>query len=158
MSDLVAITFTTADAARQAIGSVRALEHEGMIGLEDTAIVTKGADGKIKVENEASSGTETGAAVGAILGGMLFFIFPVGAIIGGAIVGGLVGRAVAPGIDGKFVKDVEAGLAPGGSALFLLIKRGNPGLLIAAMRKFEGQVIQTSLDEEQEAALRASLQ
>ena len=79
-----------------------------------------------------------------------------GLIIGGAI-GGLIGRAAAPGIDGNFVKEVEAQLPPGGSAIFLLTKGGGDGLLIAAMREFEGTVIQTSLDDEQEAALRASL-
>lgn len=158
MSDLIAVTFTDADAGLKALASVRSLERDGRFRLEDTAVVTKDADGKIEVKNELSSGTETGAAFGAVLGGLLFFVFPVGALVGGAIAGGLIGRAVAPGIDGTFVKEVEAGLAPGGSALFLLMKDGDVGLLIAAMRDFDGHVIQTTLDDEQEAALRASLQ
>ena len=158
MSDLVAITFSGVDAARAALASVRALEHSDKIALEDTAVVTKQADGSVHIDNEMSSGTETGAAVGAILGGMLMFVFPVIGLVGGAIAGGLIGRAVAPGVDGTFVKDVQANLEPGGSALFLLVKDGDPGLLIAAVRPHQGTVIQTSLDEEQEAALRASLQ
>jgi uncharacterized membrane protein len=158
MSNLVAITFAGEDDALAALGSVRLLEKEGRIGLEDTAAVSKDADGKIRVKNELSSGTETGAVVGAVLGSLLWVVFPVGAIVGGAIAGGLVGRAVAPGIDGDFVKEIEAGLAPGGSALFLLVKDGDPGLLIAAMRQYQGTVVQTSLDEEEEAALRQSLQ
>jgi len=156
MSTLVAITFPGEGDAKAALGSVRALEHEGGIGVEDTAVVNKDADGKVHVKNEASSGTETGAVVGAVLGSLLFVVFPLG-IIGGAIIGGLIGRAAAPGVDGKFVKDVEDGLAPGGSALFLLIKSGNPGLLIAAMRQYQGTLVQTSLDEEEEEALRQSL-
>ena len=103
------------------------------------------------------SGTESGALVGAMLGSLLFVVFPVGAIVGGAIAGGLIGRAVKPGIDGKFVKEVEENLAPGGSAIFLLTKGGNPGLLIAAMRPYEGTVVQTTLDDEEEQALRDSL-
>ena len=156
MSTLVAITFPGEGDAKAALGSVRALEREGGIGIEDTAVVNKDADGKVHVKNEASSGTETGAVVGAVLGSLLFVVFPIG-IIGGAIVGGLIGRAAAPGVDGKFVKEVEDGLAPGGSALFLLIKSGNPGLLIAAMRQYQGTLVQTSLDEEEEEALRQSL-
>ena len=66
-------------------------------------------------------------------------------------------RAVKPGIDGKFVKEVEAILAPGGSAIFLLPKGSNPGLLITAMRAYEGTVVHTSLDDEEEQALRDSL-
>jgi uncharacterized membrane protein len=157
MSDLVAITFDGVDDASTALRTVRSLEHEGKIGLEDTAIVTKAADGKIHVKNEMSSGTETGAAVGAILGGLLFMVFPIGAIVGGAVVGGLIGRAAAPGIDGAFVKQVEADLPAGGSAIFLLVKDGDPGLLVAAMRDHKGRVVQTSLDAEQEAALRDAL-
>jgi uncharacterized membrane protein len=157
MSTLVAITFAAEADASAALGSVRALEREGRIGVEDTAVVSKDADGTVRVRNEVSSGTETGAAVGAILGSLLWFVFPVGALVGGAV-GGLVGRAAAPGVDGRFVKEVETSLAPGGSALFLLLKSGDAGLLIAAMRQYQGTVLQTSLDDEQEAALRQALQ
>jgi uncharacterized membrane protein len=157
VSTLVAITFPGADTAAQALGTIRSLEHEGGIKLEDTAVVTKAADGKIHIKNEASSGTETGIAVGAVLGSLLFVVFPIAGIVGGAIAGGLIGRAVKPGIDGKFVKEVEDNLAPGGSAIFLLTKGGNPGLLIAAMRPYEGTVVQTTLDDEEEQALRDSL-
>ncbi len=156
MSELIAITFDGADDAAAALHSVRSLEHDAGLGLEDTAVVNKDADGKIHVKNEMSSGTETGAAVGAMLGALLFVVFPP-AIIGGAIIGGLIGRAAAPGIDGDFVKQVEADLPVGGSALFLLTKGGDPGLLIAAMRQYKGRVVQTSLDSEEEQALRDSL-
>src|SRR6476661_445962 len=110
MSDLVAISFADPDTATRALGSIRALEKDGGVALEDTAVVTKDADGKVHVKNEMSSGTETGAAVG-----------------------GLVGRAAAPGIDGNFVKQIEADLPAGGSALFVLTKGGHAGMLIASM-------------------------
>jgi uncharacterized membrane protein len=156
MSDLVAISFDDPETATRALGSIRALEKDGGVALEDTAVVTKDADGKVHVKNEASSGTETGAAVGAVLGSLLFVVFPVG-IIGGAIIGGLIGRAAAPGIDGNFVKQIEADLPAGGSALFVLTKGGHAGMLIASMRQYEGKVVQTSLDDEEERALRDSL-
>jgi uncharacterized membrane protein len=157
MADFLAVTFDGADDASGALRSIRSIEGADKIKLEDTAVVRKDTDGKVTIHNEMSSGTETGAVVGAVLGGLLFVVFPVGAIIGGAIAGGLIGRAVAPGIDGAFVKQVETDLPAGGSALFLLSKGGDTGLLIAAMRQYEGRVVQTTLDEEQEAALRDSL-
>jgi uncharacterized membrane protein len=157
MSDLVAITFDREEDAFAALRSVRLLEAEDRIGLEDTAVVTKTADGSVHVKNELSSGTETGAVVGAVLGSLLFTVFPLAAIVGGAVVGGLVGRSVAPGVDSTFVKEVEANMAPGRSALFLLIKQGQAGLLIGAMRQYSGTIAQTSLDDEQEAALSDAL-
>ena len=157
MAEFLAITFDT-DQAEEALKSVRALQSDGQIGLEDTAVVRKDADGKVTIHNEASTGTETGAVVGAVLGGLLFVIFPVAGIVGGAVAGGLVGRSVAPGLDGKFVKEVGDDLPAGGSALFLQIKGGgNPGLLVGAMRQYQGRVRQTSLPDEVESALDESL-
>ena len=68
MAEFLAITFDT-DQAEEALKSVRALQSDGQIGLEDTAVVRKDADGKVTIHNEASTGTETGAVVGAVLGG-----------------------------------------------------------------------------------------
>ncbi len=157
MSEFIAITFDDADQALAALASVRALEKDDKVHLKDTAVVTKDANGKVSVKNEASSGTETGAVVGGVIGAVLFLVFPVAGIIGGAAIGALVGRAVSPGVDGTFVKEVADDLPAGGSALFLLVKDGDVGLLIGAMRRYEGRVRQTTLDEEAEKALEESL-
>ena len=113
MGQFLAITFDGADDAEAALKSIRSVEHASKIGLEDTAVVRKDADGKVTFHNEASSGTEAGVAVGAVLGGLLFVVFPVGAIVGGAVAGGLVGRAAAPGIDGKLRQGGRRGPAAG---------------------------------------------
>ena len=157
MSELVAVTFDDAEQGPAALKSIRALEHDQGIRLEDSAVIIKDPDGKVKVHNEASSGTETGAVVGGILGGVLFVLFPVFGIVAGAVAGGLIGRAAKPGIDGKFVKEVSDDLPPGGSALFVLTRDADPGMLIAALRQYHGRIRQTSLDEEAEKALEASL-
>ncbi len=158
MSEFLAVTFDGADDAAAALRSIRGLEQASKVGLEDTAVVRKDADGKVTVHNEMSSGTETGVVVGAVLGGLLFAVFPVAAIVGGAAAGGLIGRAVAPGIDGGFVKEVGADLPPGGSALFLQLKQQtDTGLLVGALGQFHGRVRQTSLPDEVEHALDESL-
>ena len=159
MSEFLAITFDGADDGEAALRSIRALEHEGKIGLEDTAVVRKDAEGKVTIHNEASSGTETGAVIGAALGGLLFVVFPVVAIGGGAVVGGLIGRSASPGIDGAFVKEVGDDLPAGGSALFLQIKgkETDTGLLVGALRQYHGRVRQTSFDDDVEEALDESL-
>ena len=157
MAEFLAITFDGTDDAEAALQSIRSLESADRIKLEDTAVVRKDADGKVTIHNEMASGTETGAVVGAVLGGLLFVVFPLAGIVGGAIAGGAVGRAAAPGIDGAFVKEVGEDLPAGGSALFLQIKGGDPGLLVGAMRQYHGRVRQTSLPDEVETALDESL-
>jgi uncharacterized membrane protein len=156
MGHFLAVTFNGADDAEAALRTIRSLEHAGKVGLEDTAVVRKDADGKVTFHNEVSSGTETGAAVGAVLGGLLFVVFPVGIAVG-AVAGGLIGRSAAPGIDDTFVKEVGGDLPAGGSALFLQVKNGDPDLLIGALGQYHGRVRQTSYDDDVEKALDESL-
>ena len=158
MSDFLAVTFDGADDAEAALRSIRGLEHADKVGLEDTAVVRKDAAGTVTIHNEMSSGTETGAVVGAVLGGLVLAVFPPLGIAAGAAAGGLVGRAWKGGIDGNFVKEVGGDLPPGGSALFLQLKpQTDTGLLVGALGQFHGRVKQTSLDDEIEKALDDSM-
>ena len=157
MSQVVAISFDSEDDARSALGSLRGLEKAGQIHFEDTAIVAHHADGKFEVKNEASSTTETGAVVGALLGGLLFVVFPIAGIALGAAAGAGVGALLGNGVDGDFVKEVKEQLPPGKSALFLVIKDASADATIPALRRYHGEVIQTTLDEDTESALRDAM-
>jgi uncharacterized membrane protein len=152
MGQFLAVTFDGADDADAALKSIRSVEHAGRIGLEDTAIVRKDAQGKVSFHNEMSSGTEAGTIIGAALGGLLFVVFPLG-IVAGAVAGGLIGRAAAPGLDGGFVKEVGDDLPPGGSALFLQVKDGDPGAIVGILSQFHGRVRQTSYDDDIEQTI-----
>jgi uncharacterized membrane protein len=157
MSQLVVLGFDTEEQALDALKSLRRLEKDGRISFEDTAVVTHRADGKMEVKNEASSATETGAAVGAVLGGFVTFMFPVAGIAVGAIVGGGIGSLMGRGVSGDFVKDVKEELAPGKSALFALVKGADRNAALAVLREFHGEVIQTTLDEDAEQQIRDAL-
>ena len=157
MSQLVVVGFNQLEDARTAMKRLRSLEHAGRISFEDTAVVERTEDGQTHVRNEASGTTETGAAVGAVLGGLLIFALPVVGIAIGAAVGAAFGALLDRGVSGKFVDDVKETLQPGRSALFLVVKDADADALIPALRDFEGDVIQTSLDDEAEEALRQAL-
>jgi uncharacterized membrane protein len=155
MADVIAVTFEGPNEAEAALRTIRGLEHdpEADIQLSDTAVVRKDQDGKVTVHNEMASGTEGGIAIGALLGGILFAVFPLAGIAAGAAAGGLIGRAAEPGIDGKWVKEVSESLPPGGSALFLQIRGGNHGLILGALRQHHGHVFQTSLPDDEVQSL-----
>ena len=157
MSQLVVVGFNQLEDARNAMGRLRSLERAGRIRFEDTAIVERAEDGKAHVRNEASGTTETGAAVGAVLGGLLVFAMPVVGIAIGAAVGAAFGALLDKGVSGKFVDEVKETLQPGRSALFLVVKDADVEALMPALRDFEGDVIQTTLDEDAEEALRQAL-
>jgi uncharacterized membrane protein len=157
MSQVVALSFNSENDAQSALASLRGLEKAGQIHFEDTAIVVHGTDGKFAVKNEASGTTETGAVVGAVLGGLLFLAFPIAGLAIGAAAGAGIGAMLGNGIDGDFVKEVKEQLPAGKSALFLVIKDSNADATIPALRRFHGEVIQTSLDPDTEDALREAM-
>ena len=149
MADVIAATFDGPDEAEATLRTIRSLESADKVKPSDTAVVRKDADGKVTIHNEAGSGTEAGAVVGAVLGGVLFVVFPLAGIAGGAAIGGLIGRAAAPGIDGKWVKEVGDDLPAGGSALFLQIRGGEAGMVLGGIRQHKGRVFQTTLPDEE---------
>jgi len=157
MYQLIVIGFDHVDDARTAMQRLRALEREGLIGFEDTAIVERDPDGAIHVRNEVSGTTETAAVIGAIIGGFITFVFPPAGIAIGAALGAAVGTTFETGVSGEFITEVKNTLQPGRSALFLVIKEAHADPVIAALREYRGDVIQTTLDSETEEALRHAL-
>jgi uncharacterized membrane protein len=158
MTQLIVIAFDHFDDARNAMAALRSLEHQGQIQFEDTAIVERDPDGTAHVKNEVSGTTETAAAIGAVIGGLVTFVFPLAGIALGAALGALVGRALDRGVSAAFVNEVKQTLTPGRSALFLVVKESNADAVLAALRQYRGDVIQTTLDSEAEEALRQSLE
>ena len=157
MNQLIVVAFDHFADARAALASLRSLEHEGRIRFEDTAIVERDPDGTAHVKNEVSGTTETAAVVGAIVGGLITFVFPPAGALLGAAFGAVVGAAMDKGVSADFIDDVKKTLTPGRSALFLVVKQSDADATTAALRQFKGDVIQTTLDSEAEEALRQAL-
>lgn len=157
MTQLLVIALDHYDDARNAMAGLRALERAGKIRFEDTAIVERDPDGTAHVKDEVSGTTETATAVGALIGGLVTFVFPLAGIALGAGLGAMVGRSLDRGVSDKFVEEVKGTLLPGRSALFLVVKESNADATLAALRDYRGDVIQTNLDSEAEEALRQAL-
>ena len=157
MSQLVVLGFDSEDQAQAALKGLRGLEKAGRISFEDTAVITRDADGKVHVQNEASGTTETGAVIGGVIGGFVTFLFPLAGIAIGAAAGAGIGAMIGNSIDGKFVDDVKEELEPGKSALFLLVKGADRSAALAVLRNYHGEVIQTTLDEDAEESIRQAL-
>jgi uncharacterized membrane protein len=156
MSSLVVITFEHENEAAEVLGTIRRLEHEGVLKLADSAVVAKDLSGDVHVKNEVSSATEIGATTGALVGGLVTFFFPPVGIALGAASGAAIGALLGEGVDKGFVEEVSDGLPPGGSALFLVINSGHPSA-IDALKPYKGTVYQTTLPEDVEDRLRRAL-
>jgi len=158
MSELVVITFDGEEQAGQALQRIRQVEKAGQLKLNDTAVVVKDTSGAVRTRNEVSSATETGALVGGVVGGLLTFFFPIAGVAVGAAAGAAAGALMGMGIDGGFVREVQADLPPGSSALFLLAREADIRAVAGALEPFHGKLHQTTLDSDAEDALRRALQ
>jgi len=156
-SNLVVITFDDLASARQLRQDLATLQKNGRIHIDDAAIITKDDNGKIKVDNEMETGTKWGAVAGGLLGPLLFVMFPVAGIAIGAAGGALIGKMIDPGVDKKFVKEVDTALEPGKSALFLEVGKADPSAVMAVVRQYKGHVLQTTLSTDAEEQLRHAL-
>lgn len=157
MSDLIVVAFENLDDARTAMRQMRELEGNGQVEFEDTALVERAADGNVHVKNELTGATETGAAIGALVGGLLSFFFPVVGLAIGAVGGAAVGSMFKTGVEASFVDEVKDKLSPGRSAIFLVIRKGSPDAIVAGLEPFKGEVIQTTLSPDAEEELRRVL-
>jgi uncharacterized membrane protein len=154
--NLVVLSFDDEQQAGAALRAIRDQQKEGLIHLNDTAVVTKDQAGKVHTQGEASSATEVGAVAGGALGLVLFFMFPVAGAAIGAAGGAAVGALMDKGVDGKFVKEVSENLKPGTSALFLVFDQANPAVM-QVLHPFHGKVVQTTLPADLEQRLREAI-
>ena len=159
MSNLVVIVFDNAEEADKVRESIRSVQKQELIKLDDSAIVVKDEDGQVHVKNELDRGVKVGIAGGGLIGLFIGFMFggPIGAMILGGLGGALIGASTDMGLQKSFVREVSAALKPNTSALFVIVRDSNPNAAIAALKPYQGEVYHTSLDPEAEETLRRVL-
>jgi uncharacterized membrane protein len=160
MATLVAIGYpdqTTAEAARQA---AQQLEADLIIQADQVAAISRDLDGKYHVTTTHGGASTGGGAVWGgfwgLLFGLLFFV-PFAGLAIGAGFGALFGHLGEKGIDKAFQEQVRDQVKPGTSALFMIIEQATPDKAIAALGKYGGTVIKTSLSDEDTAKLQEAL-
>ena len=157
-NNLIVLAFDTMEDADKVHEALVQAKKQGLIQIDDAAVVVKDQEGKVHVKNQVSRGTwlstGVGGALGLIIGGILF---PIGGLVMGLAGGALMGRLLDMGVDSKFVKQVGEEIKPGTSALFILGSHGDPTTSLAILRQYKGRVLQTTLSTEAEENIRQAL-
>jgi uncharacterized membrane protein len=156
MATLTVVKFPTAGGADQMIGTLEDLQRQGLITIEDAAIVTWPIGSKGPKTRHLYTLAGVGALHGSFWGllfGLLFFVPVLGVAIGAAA-GALMGSMAHIGIDDKFVAEVRAKVVEGTSALFLLTSGAVINRLTVALKGQSFEVIATNLSKENEELLR----
>ena len=158
MATLTALKFDTAEGAQQLETLLLQLQQQGLIQVNDGAVVSWPQGAKKPKTKQLTSMAGVGALGGAFWGflfGLLFFIPLLGMAIG-AGVGALTGAFADVGISDKFINQVKASVTPGTSALFLLTSNVVTDRVLEAIREqgLKPELISSNLSSEQEAKLR----
>ena len=161
MSTLVAVVFDDESTAFDMRAKLAKMQKDYLIELEDAVVVTRDQKGKTRLD-QAVSLTSAGAVGGGFWGlliGLIFLNPLLGAMVG-AGAGALSGKLTDLGLDDKMLKDVGKSFKPGTSGLFLLIRRATTDKVLAGLKEFtgKGKVFQTSLNKDDENALREVLE
>jgi len=161
MSTLVAVVFEDESTAFEMRAALAKMQKQYLLEMEDAVVVTRDQSGKVKL-HQAVSLTGVGAAGGAFWGmliGLLFLNPLLGAVVG-AGAGALAGKFKDIGLDDKMMKDVGDSLHPGTSALFVLLRKVTADKVLEGLKPFvgKGKVFQTSLNKDDEQALREALE
>jgi len=158
MANLTAWKFDTVDGATKALETLKGLQSQQLINIEDGAVV-EWEEGKKKPKTKqlADMGW-AGAAMGGFWGllfGLIFFIPFLGVAIGAGM-GALMAHFSDYGIDDDFIKEVQKQVVPGTSALFLLSTSSAPDRVVDQVKAagVHPELIQSNLSTEQETKLR----
>jgi uncharacterized membrane protein len=160
MSTLIALVFDDPYKADEARAALLRLEGEGLIELEETAVIAKKEGERVRISqdtNVIANRKQAGHVLGIIaanLTGTMPLIFI------GTVVGRLVGRFTDDGVTNKFINQVKKDLVPGTSAL-LLCGSSAPAhrqKVFERLSQFTPKVLESDLPPELEREVERRLQ
>jgi uncharacterized membrane protein len=159
MADLIAIGYDDTTTADAAVAEVHKMQADLIIEADAVAAIVRDNDGKLHVHTTHAPSTGGGATWGMFWGflfGILFFVPFLGMAVGAGL-GALFGHLGKDTIDKQFQDQVRDMLKPGTSALFVVVEKVTPDKATAALSKFGGTVLKTSLSDAQTEKLQDSL-
>ncbi|MFL6075691.1 MAG: DUF1269 domain-containing protein [Mycobacteriales bacterium] len=159
MSTLVAITYPGMKDARDVLAELKDMQGENLIQLDDAVVVERRQDGAIKLHQERNL-VAGGAMGGAVFGGLIgmLFLVPLLGMAVGAAAGAASGAMTDAGVDDNFARRLGRSLRPGGAALVLLVHSATPDKVLNRLGpNHHGELLQTSLSDEQERQLREAI-
>jgi uncharacterized membrane protein len=172
MAKLVALSYVDdPDGALNAARELEDLPFAENADLDDAVAVVTNRAGEPKLlqsTNLTAVGALDGALIGLASAVVLTFMAPVlpglavaGAALGGsaigALTGGVIGHYSDIGVDDAFVREIAEKLPPNSSALFVMLEDEQADGALAQLASTGGQLLVTTLPDEQAVQLRQAL-
>lgn len=157
MSDLIVIAFEDEATGFELRAELVKMQKEYLLEMEDVVVATRSAEDDIRL-HQAVNLTAAGAVGGGFWGslvGLLFLNPLLGAAVGAAS-GAIAGRFTDIGINDDFMREVSHAVVPGGSAVFVLLRKVSADKVLPRLEAFNkrGRILQSSLSNADEERLR----
>ena len=165
--------------ASEVLNDLLRLNYDWVVDLHDAVAVYRDYGGKLRVDQSYQMTTGEGAGWGALwglmIGSILAIPFTAGAsaaaagaaVATGAISGTAIGAGLGAvdasswkdsfGIPDDFVQQVGALVQPGDSAIFAILRVGNPDVMADQFRGYGGTILHTTLSKDQQAKVEKVL-
>jgi uncharacterized membrane protein len=167
MNSLMVVGFHGKHRAAEVLDQLERLNEAWVIDLQDAVAVYRRDDGRLRIDESLNptegEGAGVGASLGILVGALLAAPFTAGASAAaaatalgvGAVTGGTLG-AVAGGTDAyewkdefgisdEFVREVGGMVQPGDSAVFALLRAGDPEDVANRFAGYGGTILRTTL-------------
>jgi len=180
MAELIVVGFkNNMYRASEALNELLAINDDWVIDLHDAVAVYRDNNGKLRVDQSYQMTTGEGAAWGGLWGMMIGATLAIpftagasaaaaaGAVAAGALGGTALGAGAGAvdasnwkdefGIPEDFVQQVGVMVQPGDSAIFAILRVGNPDIVAEQFKGYGGTVLRTTLNSDQQAKVEKVL-
>ena len=156
---LVALVFDDPYKADEARAALNRMGGEGLLEIDETAMIVKNAEGKVRVtqdvnevEKDQHVGHVAGLITAAVTGTLPF-------ILGGTLAGRLIGRLRDDGITNKFLKKLQDEVQPNTSALIVYARsdKERREQVVKRLAVFNPKILESDLPAELEKELSDSI-
>jgi uncharacterized membrane protein len=174
MAELIVVGFKNQMyRASEVLNDLLAMNDDWVVDLHDAVAVYRDFNGKLRVDQSYQMTTGQGAAWGGLWGLLIGATLAIpftggasaaaaaGAIAAGAAGGTALGAGLGAmdaeswkdefGIPEDFVQQVSVLIQPGDSAIYAILRVGNPDIVADQFRGYGGTILRTTLSRDQQA-------
>jgi uncharacterized membrane protein len=156
------VTFDNADTAGKALETLKRLQTEGALKVDDAAVVVRNAAGEVSYEpSRQLPGAAVGAAWGALWGTLFgaIFLVPIAGLAIGAGAGALSGKLSQIGLEEAARQRLNDELRPNTSQLFVRVSEvKDRNKVLAALEPLTGgKITESNLSVDDQDALQQAL-
>ncbi len=180
MAELIVVGFKNQMyRASEVLNELLSMNDDWVLDLHDAVAVYRDFNGKLRVDQSYQMTTGQGAALGGLWGLLIGATLAIpftggasaaaaaGAIAAGAAGGTALGAGLGAmdaeswkdefGIPEDFVQQVSVLIQPGDSAIYAILRVGNPDIVADQFRGYGGTILRTTLSPDQQAKVEKVL-